>query len=204
MRWRRRLLGRLGYWVLKCIYATIRVRVHGKPQAGPGIFAFWHGQQLCLYGGLPDGDVVAPVSQSLDGELQVGVLSGFGITPIRGSSSKGGASALRGFVRALRGGGTALIAVDGPRGPSKVPKKGAFYLSRRLHVPIYPVIGICSRYLCLERTWDKMRIPLPFSRIDVKFGRPMTLDEDMALDGAFDIFIVAIEQLSSDNDREGS
>ena len=154
---------------------------------------------MCLYVGLPDGEVVAPVSQSLDGELQVGVLSGFGVKPIRGSSSRGGVNALRGMVRALRGGSTALIAVDGPRGPNQIPKKGAFYLARRLRVPIYPVIGVCSRYVCLERTWDKMRVPLPFSRIDVKFGRPMTLDDDMIFEGASNTFIVAIEQLSSDN-----
>ena len=198
MRWRRRLFGRLGYWLLKCIYATIKIRVHAQPENGPGIFAFWHGDQLCLYGGLPTGNVVAPVSRSLDGELQVGVLSGFGITPIRGSSSKGGANALRGMMRALRAGSTALIAVDGPRGPRRIPKKGAFYLSKRLRVPIYPVIGVCSRSICLERTWDQMRIPLPFSCIDVKFGHPMTLDDDMSFDMAFDTFIVAIKQLSSD------
>ena len=202
MRWRRRLLGTLGYWLLRCIYATIRVRVHSKPLDGPSIYAFWHGQQLCLYGGLPDGDVVAPVSKSLDGELQVGVLSGFGVAPIRGSSSKGGDNALRGMVRALRKGATALIAVDGPRGPHGVPKKGAFYLSQRLDVPIYPVIALCSRYICLERTWDKMRIPLPFSRIDVKFGLPLCLNTDMDLDAALGTFIIAITQLSSDNGIE--
>ena len=79
MRWCRRLLGRMGYLFLRCVYATIRVHVHSQPLSEPAIIAFWHGQQLCLSGGLPDGDLVAPVSQSPDGEIQVGVLSGFGV-----------------------------------------------------------------------------------------------------------------------------
>ena len=37
--------------------------------------------------------------------------------------SCGGVQVLRGLVRA-RNGSTALIAVDGPRGPDQVPKKG--------------------------------------------------------------------------------
>ena len=199
MRWCRRLLGRMGYLFLRCIYATIRVHVHSQPMSGPAIIAFWHGQQLCLYGGLPDGDLVAPVSQSLDGEIQVGVLSGFGVRAVRGSSSRGGVQVLRGLVRALRNGSTALIAVDGPRGPDQVPKKGAFYLAQRLKVPIYPVMSTCSRYVSLDRTWDRMRVPLPFSRIDVRFGAPLNINDELSFESSVDTFIVAIKQLSSNN-----
>ena len=198
-RWRR-LIGWIGYCLLRLLYSTIRVHVHKQP-IGAGIIAFWHGHQLCLYGGLPEGGLVAPVSHSLDGELQVGVLGGFGIRAIRGSSSRGGATALLGLVKALRAGSFALMAVDGPRGPVEVPKLGAFFLAKKLGVPIYPVTSTCTRFMRLDRTWDKMRIPLPFSRIDVRFGDAIECDDVLSLDDFSDKFIVAIKRLSFDNER---
>ena len=199
MRWWRRVVGRLGYLVLRLIYLTIRVRVENMPTQKSFIIGFWHGQQLCLYGGLPNGRLVAPVSRSKDGELQVGVLAGFGIQSIRGSSSRGGVGALKGLIKALRRGAIALIAVDGPRGPMGVPKKGAFYLSERLGVPVYPVVGECSRTICLTRTWDEMHIPLPFSRIRVRFGKPLDAGPKACLDEFLDRFLFAMEELSSNN-----
>ena len=124
----RRVIGVVAGLFLRFIYLTIRVRVHGDQPGEPGIIAFWHGNQLCLYGGLPKGLTVAPVSLSKDGQIQSGVLSSFGIRSVRGSSSRGGVRALLGLVRLVRKGAIALIAVDGPRGPIHVPKLGAFFL----------------------------------------------------------------------------
>lgn len=203
MSWVRRFVGRLGYLILRLIYLTIRVQVENMPTQESFIIGFWHGQQLCLYGGLPNGSLVAPVSRSKDGELQVGVLGGFGIRAIRGSSSRGGVGALKGLIKALRNGAIALIAVDGPRGPMGVPKKGAFYLSGRLGVPVYPVIGECSRTVCLTRAWDKMRVPLPFSRICVRFGKPIEAGPRGCIDHFSEKFLFAMKELSSNNTPEG-
>ena len=51
-------------------YRSIRVEVHGGDRNAQCIIAFWHGEQLCLYGGVPSSPCVAPVSKSKDGELQ--------------------------------------------------------------------------------------------------------------------------------------
>lgn len=46
-----------------------------------------------------------------------------------------------------------------------------------------------------------MRIPLPFSRIDVRFGDAIECDDVLSLDDFSDKFIVAIKRLSFDNER---
>ena len=127
----RRSLGFCAGLVLRTLYLSLRVKVSGSVPPGGALICFWHGEQLCLYGGLPSGKVVAPVSLSKDGELQVGVLRSFGVATVRGSSSSGGLSVLRGLMRSVRDQCRVLFALDGPRGPYREPKLGAFYLSNK-------------------------------------------------------------------------
>jgi len=42
-------------------------------------------------------------------------------------------------------------------------------------VPIVPVDFRLSRALTLRRTWDHKALPLPFSRITVRLGPPITV-----------------------------
>ena len=199
----RKLLGILGGCLVRLLYVTIRVRVHGAIPSEPGVIAFWHGHQLCLYGGVPQGPKVAPVSLSKDGQIQTGVLSVFGIGSVRGSSSRGGTRALLGLARALRKGAIALIAVDGPRGPNGVAKDGAFYVSKRLNLPIWPVVGHCSNAWVISRAWDKMRVPKPFSRVDVRFGPALKPQGSLSHAELKERFMVAIAKLSANNEGRG-
>ncbi len=198
LRW---TLGWLRGLLLRIIYLTLRVSVSGERPNGACLITFWHGEQLCLYGGLPKGDVVAPVSRSKDGDIQVGVLSSFGVESVRGSSSSGGLRVLRGLVRLIRAQYSVLFAVDGPRGPIRVPKLGAFYLSQRLNVPIVPVVSKCNRSYVLRQTWDQMRIPSPFARVIVTFGNPIVPGGYSDPESMRKAFIVAMRALTSDNAR---
>src|SRR5882672_3589048 len=56
-------------------------------------------------------------SRSRDGSLVSGYVSRFGLDVVRGSSSRGGAAALRALVTAVRGGRDVVLVPDGPRGP---------------------------------------------------------------------------------------
>lgn len=151
---------------------TLRARRVGPPFEGPGLVAFWHGDQLPLLGQRPGGRLVAPVSLSVDGRLQARILARLGIGHVSGSSSRGGASALRGLWRALRGGALALMAVDGPRGPRGAVKPGVIYLARRTGLPIWPVGVAVSRGWRLRRAWDRYLLPCPFARAIVRVGAP--------------------------------
>ena len=108
----------------QCLYRSIRVEVHGGDRNAQCIIAFWHGEQLCLYGGVPSSPCVAPVSKSKDGELQVGVLRSFGIAAVRGSSSSGSLGVLRQLVRCVQGGvSSSLRSMD--LGTERIPKPGS-------------------------------------------------------------------------------
>lgn len=163
---------------------TLRARRVGAPFDGPGLVAFWHGDQLPLLGHRPCGRLVAPVSLSADGRLQARILARLGIGHVSGSSSRGGAGALRGLWRALRGGALALMAVDGPRGPRGTVKPGVIYLARRTGLPIWPVGVAVSRGWRLRRAWDRYLLPCPFARAVVRVGAPWHPPADGSIEGA--------------------
>lgn len=157
----------VGLWI-RCLRTT---RI-GPPVTGPGIVAFWHGDQLALLGQRPGGPLVAPISMSADGSLQADVMAGFGIQAVRGSSHRGALTALRGLMRALRCDELCLIAVDGSRGPRHQAKSGAIYLAQRAKCPIWVVGVAVERSTRLKRSWDQFLLPFPGTRTVVVFEQP--------------------------------
>ncbi len=64
------------------------------------------------------------------------------------------------------------MAVDGPRGPIAEAKEGSLALARATRSMVVPTGAAASREWTLERAWDKMRLPKPFSRVVLVFGEP--------------------------------
>ncbi|MGB0648309.1 MAG: hypothetical protein ACPGQS_14085, partial [Bradymonadia bacterium] len=58
----RRLFGFLAGCLFRLLYRSFRVEIHGGGTKTQCIIAFWHGEQLCLYGAVPPSPRVAPVS----------------------------------------------------------------------------------------------------------------------------------------------
>lgn len=201
-----RLLGWAAACLIRLWVATLRYRRHGPVPAGPGLVAFWHGDQLPLIGQRPAGRLVAPVSLSADGRLQAQIVGRLGIEHVSGSSSRGGARALRGLWRALGGGAIGLVAVDGPRGPRGVVKPGVVYLARRLGVPVWPVGVAVRRGRRLRRAWDRYLLPLPGTRVVVVFGepwRPGELDDAAACAALGERIAAASAAARAGLDRDG-
>jgi len=142
-------------------------------QAGtPVIYAVWHGRVLLLpwlYGGLR-ARVLA--SRSQDGDLVTRYITRLGLEAVRGSSSRGGAEALRLLARSLKHGRDVVVVPDGPRGPAEVVKPGVVALARLSGAAIVPVAFGASWEWRL-RSWDSFRIPLPFARCVARFGEPI-------------------------------
>ena len=106
-----------------------------------------------------------PVSRSRDGDLIAAILERLGYAPTpRGSSSRGGAAALRALVRLVEGGTSISIQTDGPRGPARESKVGIVALARITGAPIVPIVFSASHSLRF-RSWDRTLLPLPFARI---------------------------------------
>ncbi len=183
-----------------CLSVLIRVWVKtlryvhvGQEKTGPGLIAFWHGDQLPLFGALPPGACVAPVSLSRDGRLQAAILRHLGVDSVAGSSSRGGVHALLGLLKILKPiskdeqnpkGPFALFAVDGPKGPLHEVKPGVIYLARKLSLPVWPVVVAVSSGHRLSRPWDRYLLPRPFSKALVLTGTPLFFSENESFEDA--------------------
>ena len=113
---------------------------------------------------------------SRDGQLQSGAQTALGLASVRGSSSRGGARALRTLIRFLRRGeGDVVMAVDGPRGPAKRAKAGAVFAARRSGALLHPVGNWAQRVIVVRSAWDEFVVPLPFSRVVIAVGEELEL-----------------------------
>lgn len=140
------------------------------------IFAFWHGSLFLLpYTHRNSGSVIM-VSESRDGEIMARMLKHFGFEVVRGSSKRKGHRALIGLINSIRKGKSVATAVDGPRGPLHKVKKGVVFLAGRLQVPIIPVATGVKRYWVMEKTWDKLIVPAPFTEGVVLYGEPIKVN----------------------------
>jgi len=141
------------------------------------IYAFWHGSLFLLpYTHRNSGHVIM-VSESRDGEIMARMLKHFGFEVIRGSSKRKGHRALIGLINSIRKGKSVATAVDGPRGPRHKVKEGVVFLAGRLQVPIIPVATGVRRYWVVEKTWDKLTVPTPFTEGVVLYGEPIMVNE---------------------------
>jgi lysophospholipid acyltransferase (LPLAT)-like uncharacterized protein len=141
------------------------------------VFALWHG---CLlpptYRHRGEG-IVTLASRSGDGEYITRMLHHWKYHVVRGSSSRGGDTALRELVRLVRGGRSAAITVDGPRGPAGRLKHGVLQLAQLTGAPLVPVGSAASRGWRL-RSWDRFLLPQPFARLRVVYGDAVFIRRD--------------------------
>ncbi len=178
---RTRIIVRLGYWLLRLLGATWRVRVHGRsallartPQDARVVVTLWHGQLLPILWAHRQ-PTASMVSEHKDGEIIAQVLARFGFAAIRGSSSRGGARALLEAVRVLNSSADVAITPDGPRGPRHTFAPGALAVAARAGVAIVPIVAYVDRMWRLN-SWDEFEIPKPFARVTIVYGTPVRVD----------------------------
>lgn len=161
---------------------------HLAPHAAgaAGVFGFWHeslpsmpalamlARRFPSYRATP---LHALVSQHRDGRFIGAVLAWFGIAPVLGSSSRGGAAGSRQLLRLLTNGAIICISPDGPRGPRRKAAPGLAQLAALANVPILPCAARTSRRIVLN-SWDRMSIPLPFGRGVVVCGPEIRVPRD--------------------------
>lgn len=109
------------------------------------IFAFWHGQQLMMLFGYRGTGTHTLISQHGDGEIIARIVARFGHRAVRGSSTRGGAGALRALVKLGRSGHDVAVTPDGPKGPRQVAKLGVIQLAKASGLPIVPIVFACSK-----------------------------------------------------------
>lgn len=176
-----RLLSWLLWRINLAICSTLKYEVTNEP-SGQALFALWHGQsfpvfywarhcKLCIN---PieswRGDTIAYLAEKY-GHRTIRLLEKG--TPLERSKN------LTELIQIIKGGCEAAIAVDGPPRPliHHKAKPGILYLSGKTGVPIVPVGIKMKRKVILFWRWDRYEIPLPWSEVEINFGKPFIASE---------------------------
>jgi lysophospholipid acyltransferase (LPLAT)-like uncharacterized protein len=202
-----------GAALVRALGATLRLRVSGADgvaplwaEGRPLVYAVWHGRILMMpwcaarlrRRGARTVTVLA--SRSRDGELVARFARAFGLGVVRGSSSRGGAIALRALAAAVGRGEDVVIVPDGPRGPARRLQPGAVALAALTAAPVVP-LGFSARPARRLATWDRFLVPAPFARAALVLGAPVAVARDADREAARRAVEGALEDATAAADR---
>jgi len=180
-----RVAARIIYMVIAGVAATVRYRFDeennylGKIK-GPAIYCVWHNRlALCLpvywrYASpkTHTAGMAAMASASKDGAFLAAIIRCFKVHAVRGSSSRRGPQAMLELTSWAERGYDLAITPDGPRGPCYTVQPGVISLAQLTGLTIVPC-AYSLRWKIRVKSWDRFQIPLPFSRCDVRLGKPV-------------------------------
>lgn len=145
------------------------------------IFAFWHNQLIlmpfCYTAMVGRKKISVLISQSRDGQIFSDLVEKFGFDQIRGSSSRGGFSALVQLNRKLEEGFDLGITPDGPRGPAFQVQSGVVSLASLSSCSILP-IAYDIRSKKTLKSWDRFKLPRPYNRGVFVLGSPIQVESN--------------------------
>jgi lysophospholipid acyltransferase (LPLAT)-like uncharacterized protein len=190
-KWHQRLAAWMIYVLIRLVAATLRYRLtdrsgfYDNPPAGRAIYCVWHNRlALCLtaYFGHAKkrsrtSGLAVMVSASKDGAFLAEIIRHFRVQPARGSTSRRGSQALRELTTWTKRGYDLGITPDGPRGPRHVVQEGVIYLAQLTGLPVIPLSYKLGWKIRLK-SWDRFQIPLPFSRCEIFYGKPVRVPRD--------------------------
>jgi len=180
----------IGAQYIRLVYRTSRWQMVGGDtpqkfwdQNKPFILCFWHGRLLMMpYCWNRRSTIHMLISQHRDGQLIARTTGHFGIRTISGSTTHGGAAALRAMLQKYKSGDCIGITPDGPSGPRMHASDGVVQFARLSGAAILPATYSFSRRKLLS-TWDRFMIPWPFGRGVIIWGSPITVPRDADADG---------------------
>lgn len=186
-RWLTRLAALAAVGVCRLLFKTVRIEAVAKapdinaflPTPEKYLYCIWHdallgpvfaGKHVCMAG---------LVSQHQDGSYLAEAMQIVGVLPVRGSSKRGGAQALRQMMDAAEN-HHIMITPDGPRGPRQKLKDGIVYLASRTGRAIVPTAFSYERCWTFRGSWTDLSIPKPFTRAWFVGGEPFRVPPDLS------------------------
>ncbi len=190
-KWHQRFVAWIIFASIRGVALTLRYKWNDRSEMligkrpGPALYCVWHNRlalSMIIYWDYikkhnDTRGLAALVSASRDGGFLTGVLEWFRVQPVRGSSSRRGAQAMLELTTWAERGYDVALTPDGPRGPRYIVQDGAISLAQLTGLPIVPV----SYYLGWKitvKSWDRFQIPLPFSRCEMNFEKPIRVPRE--------------------------
>ncbi len=208
--WRRAVLWPFGMlmrlWGMSLRFDTSSADLHAYTKTDqPIAMVLWHNRLFLAAeivrryrGGRP---AYALVSASQDGAWLTAFFSLAGVRTVRGSSSRLGREAATALVDTVRAGHDIGITPDGPRGPCYEMKPGGVIVARRTRAPILLIGGEFESAWRL-RSWDRLYLPKPFSRVRMR-GEIVMPDQLADRDAATVMLRERLLTLNPDHDSAG-
>ena len=187
------MLGRFKNWLLKivlriglnAILVTCKWQAYNsgffdsaKKTNKPIFLCCWHSRFILIASYFKK--IKLPIwsvsSTHKDSEMMAGVLEGWGLRLVRGSSTRGWSHVLKKLIKLFKK-DSSIIAItnDGPKGPPMVAKKGSVVLALKNGAQIIAITGEASSYWTLP-SWDGTIIPRPFSTIYIQFSEHLNYE----------------------------
>lgn len=187
--WKMKLSGCLIDYASRFLFRTCRIEIEGaeafiqESKKTSAVLIFWHD---CLFGMAPIlsrvGNQIqysAFVSASRDGILLQTICQRYRGCEVIAVAHDKRHQALRTMIQKLQEEKRViLLTPDGPRGPRHVIKPGLFFAARKTGAPVVAMSWSASKFWQL-RSWDRLKIPKPFSRITVRFSAPIILEKGL-------------------------
>lgn len=163
-------------WIIGRTTRVVRVNWHVietlERQGQPYLLGIWHNNIISGVYILGVNRYPAIISRSRDGEHITWVMERFGFEGLRGSDSAGASGVLRVALRTLAAGRSVCVTPDGPLGPRYEVKPGIVALARKRGAPIVPICFSAPRRWEFP-SWDRMKLPKPFSTVHMFVGAPL-------------------------------
>ena len=168
-------------------FKTSRIIIHGNEYLdeanesnSPVLFCVWHYKLInaVYFFKNPKYNLHALISGHRDAEILAKIMHRWKINLIRGSSTHGWKHAIVEMQKRLKDPTTVLaVTNDGPKGPPKIAKAGTVKMALKHNAKIITMTAVASK--CFEfNTWDKFRLPKPFSTINIHLSKPLEIDQE--------------------------
>lgn len=178
------IIAAIGIGLIRTIGPTLRFDIPGHAHtnrvhaAGRRcIYSFWHRGLFPMLWHSRNQGIVALSSTNFDGQWASRITRGMGFGSAFGSSSRGGLRGIATLAQRMKQGRDTAFTVDGPRGPRYVAKPGPVLLAQRTGCPIICFHAFSEHAWVLEKSWDLLQIPRPFSRVVIVWSPPIEVPE---------------------------
>lgn len=191
-RWLSRPLVYLAKAFLRLVLFTCRIEVQGiegltRTAANDRcILMLWHNRLTILPEILlkhaPQFIYCAFISNSRDGELLAILANSYKSGRTLRVPHNARHQALSQMIKQLKQNHEVMIMTpDGPRGPRYQVKPGVVMAAQESSAYIIPFSWSANRFWQLK-SWDQLRFPKPFTRIQAVFGTPIQIDPSLSLE----------------------
>ncbi len=194
--------------LLRFVLFTCRVEIRGLEKfmlnalLGPTVAVAWHNRiplfsyalRKTVLNTLP---VTALISKSGDADMLGAIIQRQKNVQFIRVAHDARLKALREITRTVKTEKRLLLVTpDGPRGPRYQCKPGALMAAEMTGAKVMAVTWSASRFFQLG-SWDKMLIPLPFSKVIISLSEPL----DVGTEGTLEERTAKLDELLREHDR---